>query len=100
MKPALIALSATIALALGGCGLEGARPSIWLQNNSELTVTLQIDTGNGLLFPVTAKPHTTEKSSGSPAKGQCLTDWEIVDQNGTLLKKVAQVCAYDTVVYP
>lgn len=35
MKPALSAVATTIALALGGCGLEAARPTILVQNNSD-----------------------------------------------------------------
>lgn len=101
MKLARLALAtAALVLTVAGCGLEGARPSIRLQNNSDVTVTLQKVTRDGPLVPVTATPHTTEESSGSPAKGQCTTNWEIVDEKGNVLKKVDQVCAYETVVYP
>lgn len=93
--------AAALAVALSGCVLvEAERPSIWLQNDSDQTITLQMVTRNGPLLPVVAKPHTTQKSSGSPPKDDCLTDWEVVDASGKVLKKIAKVCANDTVVYP
>ena len=95
---------AVVALMLGvslsGCGLEAERPNIWFRNNSDQTVVLQAMTKFGPVNEVTAKPHTTEWSAGSPPKGKCDSDWEIVDSGGRLLKKVDRVCAYDTVVYP
>jgi hypothetical protein len=101
MKPAPLLLgTAALALALSGCGLEGERPNIWLQNNSDQPVTLHMLTTSGPLLSVTAKAHTTEWSSGSPPKDGCLINWEIVDTSGKVLKKIDKVCAYDTVVYP
>ena len=102
MKLVAAALAtAAVALTFSGCVLvEAERPNIWLQNNSDQTVTLQMVTRDGPLLPVVAKPHTTQKSSGSPPKNDCLTDWEVVDASGKVLKKIAKVCANDTVVYP
>jgi hypothetical protein len=97
--PAVLA-TAGLALVLAGCGLEGERPNIWLQNNSDQTVTLHMVTASGPLLSVTAKPHKTEWSGGSPPKDGCLVNWEIVDTTGKVLKKLDKVCAYDTVVYP
>lgn len=90
----------TLMVVLSACGLEAEKPNIWLQNNSSQTVTLQKQTDDGPIFKVTAKPHTTEWSGGSPVKGYCLNNWAIVDTSGKVLKKIDKVCAYDTVVYP
>jgi hypothetical protein len=101
MKLAQASLAtAVLLLTLAGCGLEGERPNIWLQNDSGQTVTLRAITDYGPTFQVTAKPNTKEWSDGSPAKGQCSTNWEIVYTAGKVLKKIDKVCAYDTVVYP
>lgn len=100
MKPALSALAATIALALGGCGLEAARPTILVQNNSDQVIVLQAKVDGRVVPKATAMPHTKERSMNSPLEGRCVNNWEIVDENGRLLKKVDQLCAYDTVVYP
>lgn len=101
MKPAHAAVAAvTLALTLSNCGLEAERPNIWLQNKSDQTVVLQMATDPGPSLQVTARPHTTTQSAGSPPKDHCLDDWEIVDSAGKVLKKVGKVCAYDTVVYP
>ncbi len=87
-------------LALTGCGLESKRPNIWLQNNSDQTVILQMRTDAKPAFAATAKAQSTQWSGGSPPEGQCYTNWEIVDAAGKVLKKLDKVCAYDTVVYP
>jgi predicted small lipoprotein YifL len=101
MKLAHAALAtAVLALTLAGCGLEGEKANIYLQNNSEETVVLQKQTDDQPIFKVTAKPHTTELSGGSPAKGHCLGNWAIVDASGKVLKNIDKVCAFDTVVYP
>jgi hypothetical protein len=92
--------TAVLALALSSCGLEGERPNIWLQNNSDQTVVIPHRYRVGLVNQATAKPHTTEWSDGSPAEDRCSDNWEIVDTSGRVLKKIDKVCAYDTVVYP
>jgi hypothetical protein len=91
---------AALVLVLSGCGLESKSPNIWLQNDSDQTVVLQMRARTGPAFAVTAKPHLREWSAGSPPKGLCYIDWEIVDTSGKVLKQVERVCAYDTVVYP
>jgi hypothetical protein len=101
MKLAHAALAtAALALTLTGCGLEGERPNIWLQNNSDETVVLQARVDDEPLPQATAKPHTTQWSDNSPIKGYCADNWEIADSAGKVLKKIDKVCAYDTVVYP
>lgn len=100
MKLILSALAVTVALALGGCGLEAARPIIWLQNNSDQAIVLQAKVDGRVVPKASAMPKMKERSINSPLEGRCANDWEIVDENGTLLKKVDQVCAYDIVVYP
>ncbi len=97
--PAALA-AGTLAISLSGCLIEAERPNIWLQNNSSQSVTLQMHTDHQPAFKVTAEPHTTQRSNGSPPKGHCYTTWEIVDTSGMVLKKLDKVCAYDTVVYP
>jgi ABC-type uncharacterized transport system auxiliary subunit len=92
--------AAALALTLAGCGLEGERPNTWLQNNSDETVVLQARVDDEPLPRATAKPRSTQWSDNSPIKGYCAPNWEIVDTAGKVLKKIAKVCAYDTVVYP
>ncbi len=102
MKLVAAALAtAAVALTLSGCVLvEAERPNIWLQNNSDQPITLQKVTQQGPEGAVTAKPHTTQEGPASSPKDRCLINWEIVDSQGKVLKKLDKVCAYDTVVYP
>ncbi len=101
MKSAPLLLgTAVLALALSSCGLEGERPNIWLQNDSDQTIVIQVRVDGRPLPQATAKPHTKEWSDGSPAKDHCSVNWEIIDTQGKVLKKIDKVCAYDTVVYP
>ena len=96
------AVLATAALArtLTGCGLEGEKGNIYLQNNTNETVVLQAKVDDKPVPMATAKPHTTQLSGNSPSKGYCAANWEIVDTGGKLLKKIDKVCAFDTIVYP
>ena len=97
----LAALAAgTLTMTLSGCLIEAERANIWLQNNSDQTITLQKVTAQGPQGSVTAKPHATQKGSSSSSKGECLLNWEIVDSEGKVLRRIEKVCAYDTVVYP
>ena len=100
MKPAcLVFAAAVLAVALAGCGLEGERPNIWLQNDSDQTIVIQVRVDGRPLPQATAKPHTKEWSDGSPAKDHCSVNWEIVDTSSTVLQKVGKVCAYHTAAY-
>lgn len=101
MKLALASLAtAVLVLTLAGCGLEGERPNIWLQNDSDQTVILQARADGTPVPKATATPRSTKWSGMSPLKGHCAPNWEIVDTTGKVLKKIEKVCAYDTVVYP
>ena len=100
MKNAMLALAtAALSLALASCGLEAERPYIQLQNDSDRIVVLQTRVDERPVPMMTVAPHTTLKSMNSPLKGRCVSDWEIVDTDGKLLKKIDRVCSYDTVVY-
>lgn len=86
---------------LAGCGLEGKPPRVWLKNDSDQVVVLELNTSQGGADQAaTAEPHTVERSRIAPPDGDCWTNWRIVDQSGKLLKAIDRVCGSDTVTYP
>lgn len=89
-----------IALSLAACGLEGDKPHIYLENNSDQTIVLELRTSNGPIPVLTAPPHQSGQTLGSPPSGHCYDDWEIVDQGSHVLREIDRVCADDHIVYP
>lgn len=89
-----------IALSLAACGLEGDKPHIYLENNSDQTIVLQKQASSGPIPAITAPPHQSGQTLGSPPYGHCLNNWEIVDENGHVLREIDRVCAEDHILYP
>lgn len=102
MKPTHITAAAAllgIALSLAGCGLEGKQPHIYLENKSDQPIVLQQPAESGTIT-VTAPPHVTRQTLASPPYGHCWDNWQIVDENGKLLREIHRVCADDHITYP
>ena len=88
-----------IALSLTGCGFGTKEPHIYLENKSDQTIVLQQPSESGTI-KVTAPPHVTSESLNSPPSGHCWDNWQIVDENGKVLREIDRVCAEDHIVYP